>query len=136
MICSTKLSIESLKRALALLERINFMKENKFPKKAVDNLIALDLSGNNDRKWNWFSSLKDWIRELEAIGDNNGSQIQEIIRKKETIITEACRKRHAEDRSRTLLSNYCESYKFLKNIDFGDCEEYLTFKFDIQNHCL
>lgn len=52
MICmetdTTKLTIESLKRALALLEKINLLKEDRFPKKTLDNLIALDLSGSND----------------------------------------------------------------------------------------
>lgn len=31
-------------------------------------------------------------------------------------------------RRRTLISTYSESYKFLKNIDSGECKEYLAFK--------
>lgn len=104
------------------------MKDNRFPKKALDNLIALDLSANNDKKQNWFSFLIDWIQDLEAIGDNNASQIQEIIRKKEVIITKGCSKCHEENRSRSLMFSYCENYKFLKNIHSRDWEEYLTLK--------
>ncbi|XP_043287106.1 uncharacterized protein [Venturia canescens] len=122
---STTISIGIIKKAMLYIKKILQMKQTRYPKIVLDQLIALDLADNNRNKYNWFSNLKETINRVGTSDILNNISPNSISEKLEQLLNCIKEKQFRSDVIRTLLSTYSPFYKHIKQLNESEFENYL-----------